>query len=60
MELIFLAAVIILSILLALGGTRAILWVILLVVMRTPPDHPDHSVGHVIPDSGASEAHPAA
>ena len=55
MELTLLAVVIGLSLLLAVGGTRAILSLVLLVVMRTPPDQ---SIDHIVPDSSPAETHP--
>ena len=56
MELALLVVVIGLSLLLALGGTRAILSLVLLVVMRTPPDQ---SIDHIVPDSSPAETHPS-
>ncbi|HLG54386.1 MAG TPA: hypothetical protein VI485_03585 [Vicinamibacterales bacterium] len=55
MELTLLAVVIVLSLLLALGGTRAILGVVLLLVIRTAPAP---SIGHIIPGPDVLETHP--
>ena len=52
MELIVLVAVIGLSVLAALGGTRAILSVLLLVMMRGGA--PNYSAALIVEDAGAS------
>ena len=51
MEFIVLVAAIIISVLLALGSTRVVLWVLMLGIMR---DAPPPAVDGILPDAGVS------
>jgi hypothetical protein len=49
MEFIIVAAAVVMSVLLALGGTRVVLWVLMLGIMRDAVPQP--AVDSVLPDA---------
>jgi hypothetical protein len=51
MEFIIVTAAIVMSVLLALGSTRVVLWVLMLGIMR---DAPPPAVDGILPDAGLS------
>lgn len=55
MEFIIVAAAVLMSVLLALGSTRAVLWVLMLGIMRDAAPLP--VVDGILPDTGASVIH---
>jgi len=56
MEFIIVAAAIVMSVLLALGGTRVVLWVLMLSIMRDGPPLP--AVDGIIQDVGVPAIQP--
>ena len=55
MEFIIVAAAVLMSVLLALGSTRAVLWVLMLGIMRDAAPRP--VVDGILPDTGVSVIH---
>ena len=55
MEFIIVAAAVLMSVLLALGSTRAVLWVLMLGITREAAPHP--AVGGILPDTGVPVIH---